>query len=82
MRGAEDIPKKSATDMAAIFGVRDDVYSPLSVGDPKSNLSTSPDRGVDGGARERKKRSRDKKGDNYDGCSIQKRNKNRKQFSE
>ena len=62
--------------------MRDDVYSPLSVRDPKSNLSTSPDRGVDRGARERKKRSRDKKGDNYDGCSIRKRKKKRNQFSE
>ena len=82
MRGAEDIPKKSATDMAAIFGVRADACSPSAVVDPKNKTSTSSDRRENGGARERKNRSRDKEGYNDNGSSNRKRDKKRKQFSE
>ena len=77
MRGAKDLTKKSATDMASIFGVRCYVYSPSAIVNPKSNPSTPSDGGVDKGTRERKKRSRDKKGDD-DGHSSGKRKKKRK----
>ena len=77
MMDTKYLTKKSAADMAAIFGVRDDVYSLSAVVEPKSNPSTPSDGGVDGGARERKKRIRDKKGDDNDGRSSVKRKKKR-----
>ena len=80
MRAAKDLTKKSATDMAAIFGVRADVYSLLAVVNTESNPSTLSNRGVDGGSREQKNRSRDKKG-GENGHSSGKRKKKRKRSS-
>ena len=82
MRDAKDLTKKSAADMEAIFGVRADVYSLLAVVNPKSKPSTPSDGGVDGGAREWKKRSRDKEGDCDDGRLSGKRRKKSKRSSE
>ena len=62
--------------------MRDDVYSPSDVGNTKSNPSDLSEGGLDGGAKNRKKRSRDKKGDDGDGCSSRKRKKKRKRSSE
>ena len=67
MRDAKDLTKKSAADMAAIFGVRSDVYSLSAVVEPNSNPSTLSNGGVDGEARESKKRKIDKKVDNDKG---------------
>ena len=52
LRGPKDLTKKSAVDMAAIFGVKTDVYSPLAVVDPKSETSNPSNGGVGGGFRE------------------------------
>ena len=52
LRGAKDLTKKSAADMAAIFGVKTDVYSPLAVVDPESEPSNPSNGGVGGGFRE------------------------------
>ena len=87
MRGAKDLTKNSAADMAAIFGVRVDAYSlapiphPPSCVDPNSS-TILPDVGYNGGAvAKRKKRRRDKKNDDKDGLSggaAKKKEKKRK----
>ena len=51
IRDAKDLTTKSAADMAAIFGVRADVYSPSDVVDPNSKPSTPSGGGVGGGSR-------------------------------
>ena len=61
MRDSKDITMKSAADMAAIFGVRDDVYYPFAVVKPNSKPSTPFSGGVGRGSRERRKRNRDMK---------------------
>ena len=82
MRETKNLTKKSDADMAAIFGVRADVYSLSAVVDPNSKPSTLSNRGVDRGARERKERSRDKKGEYNGGHSSGKRKKKRKRSTE
>ena len=50
--------------MVAIFGVRADFYSPSAFVEPNINPSIPSHRKVDRGAREWKKRSRNKRGGN------------------
>ena len=61
MRETKNLTKKSDADMAAIFGVRADVYYPFAVVKPNSKPSTPSSGGVGRGSRERRKRNRDKK---------------------
>ena len=82
MMDTKYLTKKSAADMVAIFGVRDDVYSLSAVVKPKSNPSTPSDGGVDGGASEGNKMSRDKKGGDDDIRLSGKRKKKIKRSSE
>ena len=81
MRDAKDLTKKSAADMVAIFGVGADVYYPSDVVDPKSNPSTLLNGGLDGGPRDRDKRSRYMKGGDDDGRLSGKRKKKTKRLS-
>ena len=91
MRDAEDLTKNSAADMAAIFGVRSDVYSldptpppPLRV-NPKmrTTLSGVGDSGVAFTKQKRRRRDKNRE-DNYSssGSATKYKNKKRKHVSE
>ena len=80
MRDTQAITKKSAADLAAIFWLRIDVYSPSELVKPNSNPSTPSNGGIARGSRDLNKKSRDKKGDN-NSCLSGKRKKKSKLLS-